>query len=302
MTAPALALEHARTIMGGRFGTVDAPCPLCGPERRSAVNQRRKTLRLWCSDPAFITYHCARCGEAGWSSDSGASRSICSTGDTAAIAEEVQRREQDEARERLNKALSLWQRRRPIARSVAETYLRNARGFRGRLPGTLGYLAPAGEFPPAMIAAFGMVQETGPGEITIDEPAIRGVHLTSLKPDGSGKAGTGRDKIMIGKSAGFPIVVAPINDGLGLTIAEGIEDALSLHDATGLGAWAAGSASRMPALAGLVPAYVECVTVFSDADATGCANAAKLAAAIPRDNREIRLIVPPQTQSRSAAA
>ena len=48
---------------------------------------------------------------------------------------------------------------------------------------------------------------------------------------------------MIGRSSGSPIVLAPANDLLGLVISEGIEDALSLHEASGCGAWAAGSAS-----------------------------------------------------------
>jgi Toprim domain len=178
--------------------------------------------------------------------------------------------------------------------------LREVRGYRGLLPATLGYLAPSTGFPPAMIAAFGMATETLPGEMVIDDAAVRGVHLTRLKPDGSGKAGTDRDKIMIGKSLGAPIVLAPVNDGLGLVIAEGIEDALSIHDATGLGAWAAGAASRMPALADRIPTYVECVTVFADADATGRTNAQKLAAAIPLPTRDVRLIIPPQSQRAAA--
>ena len=36
---------------------------------------------------------------------------------------------------------------------------------------------------------------------------------------------------------------------MGLGIAEGFEDALSIHQATGLGAWASGGASFMPKLA-----------------------------------------------------
>lgn len=41
---------------------------------------------------------------------------------------------------------------------------------------------------------------------------------------------------MIGRSKGAPIVLAPLNDLLGLIVTEGIEDALSAHQATGLGA------------------------------------------------------------------
>jgi hypothetical protein len=51
--------------------------------------------------------------------------------------------------------------------------------------------------------------------------------LTQLAPDGSSKAGTGRDKLIIGRDCVLPIVLAPPTDMLALAIAEGIEDALS---------------------------------------------------------------------------
>ena len=85
-------------------------------------------------------------------------------------------------------------------------------------------LLPArGEYPPSMIAAFGLTDEPEPGLLRIETPNIRGVHLTRLQPDGMGHAG----KIMPGRGHTLPIVLAPVNDGLGLAITEGIEDALS---------------------------------------------------------------------------
>jgi hypothetical protein len=90
---------------------------------------------------------------------------------------------------------------------------------------------------------------------------------------------------MIGPSAGQPIVLAPVNDLLGLAITEGIEDGLAVHQATGLGVWAAGSATRMPALAHLVPSYIECITVYAHDD-TGAGYARELAAAIDQRNRK----------------
>jgi len=143
-----------------------------------------------------------------------------------------------------------------------------------------------------MVTAIGIAHETEPGKLAIDEDAIRGVHLTSLTADGLGKAGTDRDKIMIGRSIGSPIVLASPNDGLGLAITEGIEDALSVHEATGLGAWAAGSASRMPALAAAVPDYIECVTIVADADDAGVANARKLGDGLAERRFDVRLIAP----------
>jgi hypothetical protein len=134
-----------------------------------------------------------------------------------------------------------------------------------------------------MISAFGLANESDePGVISIDDDAVRGIHLTRLALDGSGKAGTERDKIMIGMSAGSPIVLAPANDLLAIGITEGIEDALSVLHATGLGAWAAGSASRMLALAAAIPDYIECVTVFAHDDDAGQRGALALAEALTK--------------------
>jgi hypothetical protein len=287
-----LSFEQLRHIAGDRLGVSDVACPLCGPERRSAANQRRDVLRLWCDSPGFITYRCARCEIEGYACDSAGAQwkpDPVAIERAKATASERQRLE---AAESLRKSQWLWARRQRINSSIAETYIRERRGFRGQLPATLGFLPARRENGPAMIAAFGMARETEPGIITIDNAAVRGVHLTKLKPDGSDKAGTDNDKIMIGKSLGSPIILAPPNDGLGLAICEGIEDALSVHEATGLGAWAAGSASRLPALADAVPEYVECISVIADPDKAGLTNAQKLCAALQRHDRYVRLIVP----------
>jgi hypothetical protein len=120
-----------------------------------------------------------------------------------------------------------------------------------------------------MIAAFGLADELEPGVPSIRDDEVLGIHLTFLQLNSSGKANLDRPKIMLGSSTGWPIVIAPPNDGLGLAITEGIEDALSVHQATGLGAWAAGSAGRMPSLADKVPDYVDAVTIYCDDDEVG---------------------------------
>jgi hypothetical protein len=164
----------------------------------------------------------------------------------------------------------------PSPRGVcAERYLREARGYDGPIPATLGFLPPQGEHPPALIAAFGLATEPEPTVIDIANANVRAVHLVRLAPDGRSRL----DKITVGRGAlGSPIVVAPLNDGLGLAITEGIEDALSIHIATGLGAWATGGASRMPAVAEAVPTYCECVTVIGDNNDAGRKNAGELTA------------------------
>jgi putative DNA primase/helicase len=172
----------------------------------------------------------------------------------------------------LRKALWFWSRREPIDGSIAETYLREARGIKGPIPNSLFYLPAYKAYPPAMIAALG-----------IDR--VSGVHITNLKQDGSDKAYPKDDplkrqnKIMIGLNTyGLPIVLAPTSDSNnGLAITEGIEDGLSVHLATGLGIWVAGDAGRMPALAEVVPSDTECVTIVVDDDEKGRANALHLA-------------------------
>jgi hypothetical protein len=50
------------------------------------------------------------------------------------------------------KAAWLWGRRQAIVSSIAERYLRQARGLRGPFPATLGYLKAYKEHPPAPLA------------------------------------------------------------------------------------------------------------------------------------------------------
>jgi Toprim domain len=179
----------------------------------------------------------------------------------------------------------LWSRRKPITGSIAERYLRQVRGYIGPLPATLAFLAPSKpEHHPAMIAAFAVPDEPEPGVLG-EARDVNAVHLTLLKPDGSGKADVTPTKLFIGSPHGRAIVLAPPNDLLGLAITEGIEDALSIHQATGLGAWAAGSAGTMPVLA--VPDYIACVTICAHPDAAGQKGALALADALAARGIEV---------------
>ena len=61
------------------------------------------------------------------------------------------------------------------------------------------------EHHPALISAFGLCDEPEPGVITAPRDVIS-VHLTLLKPDGSGKAKVEKPKLVIGSPGGRPIV------------------------------------------------------------------------------------------------
>lgn len=273
--APSLTLADIDHLTHGRLGTHDVPCPLCGPSRRAPGNRRRPVLRVWRIERGFASFHCARCGESGYTRDRSARRP-----DPAAIerarAEAIDRERAARA-ERLSRARWLWSQRQPIAGTIAANYLREARGFHGPLPTTLGFLPTRGGHRAAMIGAFGPATRSEPGGPVIDDADVLGVHITRLKADGSDKAGTETDKIMIGRSLGVPLVLAPFSDLLGLAVTEGVEDALSVHEVTGLAVWAAGAADRMPALAAAVPDFTECVTIFAHPDEAGQRGARALA-------------------------
>jgi hypothetical protein len=276
-------------------GRYYAICPQCSHKRKKA-NQKLKCLGVTV-DEKGCKLGCNHCG---WT-DGAFYRAAERSAPAAAIDLAALERAKVEAAERQRIAISdsqtrvkwLWAQRQPIDATV-RTYLQDVRRYTGPLPPTLGFLPATDIYPPAMIAAFGMARETEPGRLMIDDAAVTGIHLTKLKPDGSGKAGIEGepDKVTIGQGNSSPIWLAPVNDGLGLVIAEGIEDALSVHQATGLGAWAAGTAGRLPAMADFVPDYVEAVTIMVDADANGEKHSTELAQRLVARGIEVLMVFP----------
>jgi hypothetical protein len=262
-------------------GRYYAICPECSHKRKQA-HQKLKCLGVTINEQG-LKLGCNHCD---WK-DGAFYRTAARTAPAVAAISQAgkaradQRRMVECARSR-NRSQWLWNSRKPLKGSIAETYLRECRHYRGPLPPTLGFLPARDDYPPAMIAAFGMAHETEPGKLAIDVEAITGAHLTKLLSDGSDKAEISGEsaKLTIGLDNRMPIWLAAVNDGLGLVIAEGIEDALSAHQATGLGAWAAGTAGRLPAMAAAVPDYVECVTIMIDADASGEKSSFALAEAL----------------------
>ncbi len=170
------------------------------------------------------------------------------------------------------KALYLWGGSLDAEGSLVEVYLRS-RNLTGEIPLTVRYLpARPPEHPwPCVIAAYGLGDGLEPANVK----DVTAVHLTKLATDGRGKAPIPKTehRRTVGSPQGYPIMLAPPNDGLGLAVLEGIEKGMAYHAHTGLGAWAAGAASFMPALADKVPDYVECVTIWREADKSGRAGA-----------------------------
>jgi hypothetical protein len=264
-------------------------CPVCGGKDRFSVNIKKQ---LW---------NCRGCGKGGdvigLAQHAGgatfAEVVAALSGETRANFKPSPQKgdpgdADDDVRRRRETARWLWAQREPLAGSIAETYLRKARGYAGPLPATLGFLRPFKDYPPSLIAAFAMPEEAEPGVLRAPLD-VAAVQLIALKADGSDKAAVEIQKRTIGCPKGVPIVVAPANDLLAISVHEGIEDALSAHDATGLGAWASGGASFLPHLAGAVSSYVETVTVVAHRDEVGRNGARELARRLAARGFEVLL-------------
>jgi hypothetical protein len=283
-----MSFDELMALINDGYGYFDVACPTCGPDRRSQGNRSRKVLRIWHDEPDFASFNCSRCGMKGSARRDGARTSVDPKQLARLQADAVARNAHciDEQR---RKAQWLWRKARPASGTPAEVYL-IARGIQAPPPATVRFLEAHDGYPPAMIASFGFADEPEPGILSISDDAVVGVHLTMLKTDGSGKADVDISKKMIGPSRGSPLVLAPANDLLGLIITEGIEDGLSGHEATGLGVWAAGSASRLPGLADAIPAYADCVSVLVDDDDDGRRHARELAARLTTRGISVEMI------------
>lgn len=240
---------------GSRRPDAHRPCPVCGPSRRHPANKVRKVLGVWRDEDGGERTWCIRCGN----------------GSTGQVGTEREEWAAQNARDRAGLANWLWRRSQPIEGTLGELYFRQGRAIQCRLPATVRYLPGCGQYSHAVISAFGRVQERASGLLSISGK-VSAVHLTILSGDGLSRL----SKRMIGAVAGQPIVLAPMNDALGLAICEGIEDALSVHEATGLGAWAAGAATFLPKLADAVPDYCDRVSIVTDPDAQGLKMARRL--------------------------
>jgi putative DNA primase/helicase len=256
------------------------PCPTCGGSDRFGVNVRKQ---IW---------NCRQCGVGGdviklaQHLDGSDFKDAIETlvGNTACAAPRAKptsaKRNNGNDKQRASKAAWLWSQRKPISEGTPPALYLRKRGYTGLIPAMLGYLPARDSHLASMIAAFGVTEEPEPGTLAAPK-TVAGVHLTRLTTDGSKAPNAdGKSKIMVGTCKGLPIVISPPNDLLGMAVTEGIEDALSVYQATGLGVWAAGAAGFMPALAPLIPNYIEAVTIYAHDDQAGQRGALDLARAL----------------------
>jgi hypothetical protein len=118
-----------------------------------------------------------------------------------------------------------------------------------------------------------------------------GVHRTFLRPDGSGKGDVEPQRMALGSMAGAVIKISADEDvTTGVSVAEGVEDAIGVFKAGWRPIWccmSAGNLGCFPVLPG-----IEALTVFADADQPGMDAAHRAADRWCNAGREARVVSP----------
>ena len=245
------------------LGQYRQPCPKC--ER--GAKDRALSIKVDADGATFI---CHRCGYTG--SDNPARDTY-----TRAPRQEPKA----DPLEWSTTAVTIWRRTQSLRGTVGAVYLQ-ARGC--AIPprdSHLRFLPADGSYPPSLCAAVTDIVTARPISL----------HFTRLAADGSGKAGTDRDRLLLKghRKAGGCIRLWP-DDAVhaGLAIAEGIETSLAAaHAFTPV--WScvdAGNMAAFPVLPG-----VECLTIFADNDTAGIRASAAVADRWAAAGREVRRVI-----------
>ena len=158
-----------------------------------------------------------------------------------------------------HRADAIWRRTVPVRGTIAETYLRHRGCALPPADSDLRYLAPTDKHPPTLCARVSDVRTAEPISL----------HFTRLAADGRGKAGSDRDKLLLGGHRKKDGVIRLWPDEVvtnGLAIAEGIESALCAAYAF-TPVWAAidaGNLASFPVLAG-----IKALLIVADNDVSG---------------------------------
>ena len=189
--------------------------------------------------------------------------------------------------ENKERALKIWKQAKPLAGTLAERYLQEHRGI------TLNPLPPSLRFHPRLYHKDS--EQHFPALVTaIQAPdkAITAVHRIFLDPTTAAKANVQNPKLTLGSMNGGAVRLAAAGETL--ILCEGLEDGLTLLQATGLPTWATlGTAGLVNVH---IPDTVQEIIIAADSDPAGQKAALAAAERFTREGREVRIATPPQNQ------
>jgi phage/plasmid primase-like uncharacterized protein len=187
--------------------------------------------------------------------------------------------------ENKERALKIWKQAKPLAGTLAERYLQEHRGI------TLNPLPPSLRFHPrlyhkdneqhfpALVAA-----------IQAPDRAITAVHRIFLDGTTAAKANVPNPKLTLGSMNGGAVRLAAAGETL--ILCEGLEDGLTLLQATGLPTWATLGTAGLKGV--VLPDTVKEAIIAADGDEAGQKAAIAAAERFTREGREVRIATPPQ--------
>lgn len=182
-------------------------------------------------------------------------------------------------------AKSVWDASIPSENTLIKTYL-TSRNITVACPDSLRFHPNLkhkdGEHFPAIV-----------GEITNSlDGLFQGIHRTFLQKDGTAKAPLKNPKIMLGQASGGVVKLYEATEDV--TLAEGIETALSVAELTKKPVWAALSAGNLKSLP--LPKHILAVEIFADGDDAGKDAATTAARRFANEGRSVRVITAPDGQ------
>lgn len=180
-------------------------------------------------------------------------------------------------------ARRIWSEAQPIDGTPAATYLR-ARGLREPWPLSLRF-APSLRYSPTGFSMSALIAAV----TTWPERHVCAIQRTFLMGDGSGKAPVSSPKMSLGPMAGGAVRLAPA--GPTLVVAEGIENALTAMQESGLPAWATLGTANMPRV--VLPDETLEILIAADPDEAGQRAAREAAELWTAEGRRVRIATPP---------
>ncbi len=280
LTGDAMTAESIAKALGGRKagGSWMARCPAHDdrePSLSIATGNEGKVLvrcHAGCTQVAVIEALEVRGLWQGWDAHQRAYRSV--------PAPEAHRKADALQKARCDLVARIWRQTGPAAGSLIARYMAS-RGIVSPLPPDLRFHPDlrhlTGAYAPAMVAAIRNV-----------DGIVTGLHRTWLRDDGAGKTHLSPAKAMLGICRGGAVRLAEVEDELG--VSEGIENGLSVQQATGLPVWAALSTSGLTGL--VMPARVRRIVILADGDEPGEKAAQTAAARWCDEGREVRIARP----------
>jgi hypothetical protein len=256
-------------LLQGRHGDYRRPCPQC------EKGQRDDALAIRIDDRG-ATWFCHRCHYTGSANEGREARTV------AGYKARAERPATDIPLRWSERAETIWRRSMPLAATIGEVYLRVRQCVIPPQDSDLRFLPAAGDHPPCLVGRI--------SDFVTNEPMS--LHFTTLRADGSGKAGTERDKLLLKghqKKGGVIRLWPDEAVTISLALSEGVESALSaarLHTPV----WSAidaGNLSELPVVAGIAH-----VIVFADHDEPGIAAARKIVTRWRRAGRHATALMP----------